>query len=352
MKRRHNRKITSKLGLLFIIIILSFTTISASYAHWSDELDINAEMTTIEYGSISGYVWLDDGDGVRESCEVIGIKDYTVTLVDTFLNKQIDTTTDDNGFYDFTGLLPVTYTVQITVVSPYTATTPTSYTITLTVGEHSTNNFGLQDTTMMGWWKFDEGTGTTATDSSTNGNHGTITGASWTNDGKVCKALDFDGSDDYVDCGSDTSLDITDTITVAAWVKLNNGGSDIWYDTVRRQTGYEISIQRGSSGIIEIALNDGSWHWYDSVSTINLDGTWYHIAFTWEKSTGKVRIYINGNLDVERNGITNSLQSTGKLWIGGAGTAWSTYGIIDEVKIYNRALTADEIFHIYNAEDT
>jgi len=214
------------------------------------------------------------------------------------------------------------------------------------------DNYGINY--LLGYWRFEETTPWTGSpdeviDSSSFDNHGTAkNGAIQYNPGKVGQCAKFDVDDDYIDCGDDASLDITDAVTAAAWVKLNTGGSDIWYDIVRRQTGYEISVKQ-STGMIEIALNDGSWHWYDSVSTINLDGdTWYHIAFTWEKSTGKLRIYINGNLDIEHNVITNSLQSTGKLWIGGAGTAWSTYGLIDEVMIWGGALTASEIEDLYN----
>jgi len=204
------------------------------------------------------------------------------------------------------------------------------------------------------WLPFDENSDCTANDLSQYNNDGTLKPDCPTNSpvwtaGNFGNALSFDGNDDYVEVPSSTSLDITDAITMEAWVKLNSGGSDTWYDIIRRSTGYEISVSR-DSGIIEIALNDGSWHWYDSVHSINRDGsTWYHIAVTWEKVTGKVKIYINGILDAELDGITNPLLPSGNFWVGGATTAWSAYGIIDNPRIWNIALTQSQIQGIYSS---
>jgi len=196
------------------------------------------------------------------------------------------------------------------------------------------------------WLPLDEDSGCFAYDLSQYNNDGSLKPDCPTNS-PIWGSLIFDGIDDYVEVPSSLSLDITDAITMEVWVKLNPGGSDTWYDIVRRSTGYEISVSR-DTGIIEVALNDGSWHWYDSLSSINLDGsTWYHIAVTWEKTNGKVKIYINGNLDRELNGITTTLQPSGSLWIGGASTAWSTYGNIDNPRIWKIVLTPEQIHSIY-----
>jgi len=201
---------------------------------------------------------------------------------------------------------------------------------------------------IVGWWKFDEGSGSNVQDSSQYGNNGIINGTAWSSSCKKGNCLIFDGNDDYIEFPESSSLNVTNAITMEAWVKLTSGGSDSWYDIIRRKYGYEMSIQNSNQGIIEIALNDGSWHWYDSISKINLDGnTWYYIATTWNKTTGKVRIYINGNLDVELNAITTPLQPSGVFWIGGAGTAWSTLGTIDGVRIWNVSLSSDDIQRIY-----
>ena len=79
------------------------------------------------------------------------------------------------------------------------------------------------DTGLVSYWQFHESSsgsadGQTTYDEISNSNDGTIHGATWTT-GKYGAALEFDGVDDYVDCGNDDSLDITDTITIEAWVK-------------------------------------------------------------------------------------------------------------------------------------
>ena len=80
---------------------------------------------------------------------------------------------------------------------------------------------------LVGWWKFDETEGSNAGDSSTNNNISRLVGnPQWQpSAGKVGGALEFDGFDDYVDCGNDSSLDIAEQITVATWVKMNDAGN-------------------------------------------------------------------------------------------------------------------------------
>ena len=73
---------------------------------------------------------------------------------------------------------------------------------------------------LVGWWRFDEGTGNTAKDSSQYGNDGTIYGTpTWVN-GKYGKALSFDGANNYVNCGNSSSLDLTSALTVSCWISV------------------------------------------------------------------------------------------------------------------------------------
>ena len=81
-------------------------------------------------------------------------------------------------------------------------------------------------TSHVGWWKLDDGSGITAADSTSYGNHGTLfNGPVWVS-GYDGGALQFDGVDDYVDCGNDASLSIGGSVTVAGWIKLNQTGLD------------------------------------------------------------------------------------------------------------------------------
>ena len=78
---------------------------------------------------------------------------------------------------------------------------------------------------LVGYWKFDEGSGTTAVDSSGQGNDGTLKGAPEWAVGQLGDALDFDGSSDYVEVPHNPSLSITEAITIAAWSYMSTGAS-------------------------------------------------------------------------------------------------------------------------------
>ena len=167
-------------------------------------------------------------------------------------------------------------------------------------------------------------------------------------DGKLGKALEFDGINDYVNCGNDPSLHITDAITIEAWVKLNElgggtAGTDKWI------------AGRGQADITHLRIGNGNlvFGWGDSVTGDALSGgsitinNWYHVVGTIEGYDAK--IYVNG---VEVNSKTSTKQAN---YTGAAGWRisryWSTYGYfngtIDEVGIYSRALTEDEIYQHY-----
>lgn len=199
-------------------------------------------------------------------------------------------------------------------------------------------------------WSFDEGSGTTAGDSGAlPANNGTVYGATWV-DGKFGKALYFDGiytgsqtGGDYVFVPGESSLHITDQLTVEAWIKPT-GIPDRWYgDSVRLGLGYELCLR--GDGKLEIALRRaGAWGWWDSLSAISIPASvFYHVAFTFNKDGGanNLKIYINGVLDGQYTIGTAPLQSSGDLWIGP--WFWPFEGVIDEVRIWNQALTAAQL---------
>jgi len=192
----------------------------------------------------------------------------------------------------------------------------------------------------VSYWRFDEGSGTTANDeNTTNANDGTINGATWTN-GKFGKALSFDGENDYVDCGNDSSLDITDAITIEAWVKADeNLGRDIlnkeYYIYALRQNKFYLTVN-GSTISLDYT---GQW-----------DGNWHHIVATFDGTTRKV--FIDGSEDVSNSDYSGTIDTTTKnLKIGYKPADWTYFlGLIDEVRIYNRALTPEEINQTMNNE--
>ncbi|KYK27216.1 hypothetical protein AYK26_04095 [Euryarchaeota archaeon SM23-78] len=191
-------------------------------------------------------------------------------------------------------------------------------------------------------YHFDEGSGTMASDSSGNGNDGTINGATWTSNSILGNALEFDGANDYVDCGNNDLLNV-DYVTVSMWFKANsfqdNAGLIAKGDNNNRQ--YWIWTYQNS---LSTEIDEGGFTNY--LYSLQA-GTWYHLAITYDGSN--IITYINGTE------VNNIAQNTGviltdddPLLIGNIPGFQYFNGIIDEVRIYNRALTPEEILELYN----
>ena len=206
------------------------------------------------------------------------------------------------------------------------------------------NNLGL-----VGYWSFNEGTSTVALDYSGNKNKGTlVNGPTWVN-GKQGKALNFDGGNDYVDAKSPASLNLT-TFTLSVWW---NGASHVMWggpvsNRIAGQNGFQfVDDQNGLSlfrphlviwnGISETAQ-------YKGATTYNVPfNSWKHFVWTYDGSTA--RLFVNGVKEtVTTSGISN--YPINGIWIGRSYAYVG--GLIDEVRIYNRALSAGEIQTLYN----
>jgi len=211
---------------------------------------------------------------------------------------------------------------------------------------------------LVALWHLNEGGGSTVSDSSGNGNTGTlINGTTWV-DGKFGKALSFDGVNDYVEVANSASLDLTgNEITMEAWVYGSFPTNYKRYVVINKYKrsvgGYGLIIYRHSSpsGNARAYLNTDTGRSEGFCIGVVSQNNWTHIAFTWNSPNGS--LYINGvkKSDCELNGSIASY-SDRALWIGKRGGASSAdvyfNGIIDEVAIYNRALSASEIKNHYD----
>jgi len=188
---------------------------------------------------------------------------------------------------------------------------------------------------------FDEGTGALTTDSSGNGNIGTIVSGSWTT-GKYLNALSFDGTTSWVDAGSHTTIDDVSPQTITMWVNPNT------------LTGYLISKRDVCTGAWRLGSRPGWFKVFTGTDphtqTSNTlpTNTWTHLALTWDGTTSPARIYLNGIESGYSTFTTGSgtLQSDASctLRIGSReGTSAFFNGLIDEVRMYNRVLSLSEI---------
>jgi hypothetical protein len=177
-------------------------------------------------------------------------------------------------------------------------------------------------------------------------------------------SMNFDAaSSEYINAGNSTELQITGDITVSAWFKTSNSGSAL--TIAGRGAHYSSSLSswalfRRSNNGLAVQLRVGNAFIYAlSSSTTYNDGNWHHVCFTRETSSGDLKLYIDGSLSVTTTGVTGVMQNeTKETWIGGSTDSYYFDGNIDEVAIWNTALTdgtggtVNQIAEIYNATST
>ena len=215
----------------------------------------------------------------------------------------------------------------------------TSAGVTVTVSNTWTAPSGL-----VAAYTFAEGTGTTTADASGNSNAGTLAGGTaWSAAGRFGKALSFDGVNDLVSVPDAASLDLTTGMTIEAWVNPSalSGWRTVALKAIPAGLAYALYAHDGAprpAGTVNTGGADQS-----AIGTAALPlNTWTHLAVTF--GAGTLRLYVNG-VQVGTQVVSGSLvTSANPLTIGGNGV-WSEWfaGLIDEVRIYNRALTQAEI---------
>jgi len=209
-------------------------------------------------------------------------------------------------------------------------------------------------------WKFDEGAGTTTVDA-IGSNNGDLTGhaPTWMTEASCVsgKCLQLNGTT-YVDCGSDNSLNITDQITVSVWVNIDSYGSGSARTAISKWS----SVAGGRQYMLSVYPDKANFYIRrsDDGATISLAGnaviqlnSWYNITGVFNGSAQTMVIYVNGTKDnTLSSGVPAAMASTAsKLIIGGynSGSSERFSGLIDEVRIYNAALTASVIRDQYVA---
>ncbi len=210
---------------------------------------------------------------------------------------------------------------------------------------------------LVSWWPFDETGGTNAEDL-IGSNHGSIFGATSV-PGKVSTALNFDGSNDYVAVSDNPSLDITNAITIDAWIKPARftGEQTI---VCKQPSGW---ADANHAGNYEFGLVNAKISFKSQFAPYNrttghaanmpdlLAGEWYFVAVTADAASRLVKFYVNGNLVDSAILPYSIMQYTNDepLRIGRRKDGLFFNGIIDEVEVFNRILADEEIQAIFNA---
>ncbi len=216
-------------------------------------------------------------------------------------------------------------------------------------------DIAVTDPSLLAWWTLDEGTGGNVLDWSGHGHHGTLAGDTTWVDGYDLTAVQFDGRGDSVDFGTPADLYQPSTYTYTAWFKP---GKDI-----RQNSGPQYLLCIGSRTDLVFGVEDGvgvdgdlSLHYYDTEPGFHAIGVgktswaadeWHMVAGT-KDATGH-KIYLDGELkNSDFNTNDDNLATTRIISLGAR--AWTGHqyfnGAIDDVRIYNKALTEDEILQV------
>lgn len=189
-----------------------------------------------------------------------------------------------------------------------------------------------------------EGTGTVANDHSKEGNDGDIIGATWVAGKILGKALLFDGTDDYVQTPDAANLRVTSEASIEAWIKLTNKDKfqmvfNKWYDGSNRSYYFRVN----DTNVLRLTVSlDGTTEDGASGATALVTGRWYHVVGIFDGTD--IRVFLDGVQD----GITNypgSIKVNNQVVnVGINHAAGEDFdGIIDEVRLFNRVLSAEEV---------
>lgn len=256
----------------------------------------------------------------------------------------------------FGGVTPsTTYTVKVYWNSGTKTYSVVPQNATTTIGSTTISQMVTltePDMSPVAQYKFDATSGQTVSDSSGKGNNGTLGSSSSvqsTDPTRICGitngGLSFDGTDDYVAVPDAASLKITAAISITAWISGTSWGSAADVDTIARKgdadpKDYALAVKNGK---LNLFLTDDDSDTGHPGNTTLQTNRWYHVAATWDGTD--VRIYVNGVPDnTLPDTFTSPLTTSNQaLYIGGRTTADRFHGLLDDVRVYNFALTADNI---------
>ncbi|AAM05967.1 predicted protein [Methanosarcina acetivorans C2A] len=202
---------------------------------------------------------------------------------------------------------------------------------------------------LVGWWRFDEDSGTLVQDYSGNGNDGTASGMSFI-EGKYNNAGSFDGVNDVVQITDSTTTVFTNNVTVLATIQRGNTGAFSTIIGKADELKY-FRIESNNNLMVQLTFSDDSTtgELEDSALVI-ADMDKHFVGYTFSSDTGEVRFYVDGLLKKTYFGFTGKQikDSISSISIGATGVSSTPFnGTIDNVMIYNKTLSDNEIKQIY-----
>jgi len=191
-------------------------------------------------------------------------------------------------------------------------------------------------------------------DWSGNGNNGTVNGVEYNSSGgKFYGAYEFNGSDNKITIGDSNNLDLVSEGSIEFWMKVRNVAGSKDRVIMKGNSwggGFPYSIYLGSGVRVYVWLENSDT---EVMSSVDLNyNEWYHIVATWNSSD--TRLYINGSLDNSGGAPVSMFSNDQDLEIGGKTIDWGSEGpfngTLDDLALYNRALTPSEVSEHYNSD--
>ncbi len=283
-----------------------------------------------------------------------GISPYSIHSAETSAAQQPSDNNNGNTQTTITALLlsPASAQPPVTVdpwLNGFPYRKPLSIsgsTSALTDYQVNVTPYIYNETGLVGSWHFNEANATApAYDSSGQGNTGTLWGrANRTTDGKFGNAMKFDGTDDYVEVSNSGPISPTEAITVEYWVYPQLFTGSKYQEAVRKSSDYLTGIDPSNRLFFTVNNFAGG----QAVYTVPALYQWYHVVGTYDRVNQK--LYVNGILRDSSAYTAAIQQSVTTLRVGTNPDNTENFnGTIDEVRIYNRTLSASEIQQHYQA---
>jgi chitodextrinase len=194
---------------------------------------------------------------------------------------------------------------------------------------------------LVGYWALDDGSGTTAVDSSGNGNNATLVNSPTWTAGQVNGALQFNGSNSYASVPANGGLNVSGQFSITMWVKdLSNNQS---LEQIFGRDDYSGRLLFGGWGEIKAEFGDE----FDTPLYVLPTGSWHHVAYV-AGSSGET-LYVDGAVVASDTFTGATFVNSNPIFMGDSiSNAYPFNGSLDEVRVYNRALSASEVLAVMN----
>ena len=207
---------------------------------------------------------------------------------------------------------------------------------------------------LVGYWLMNEGSGSKVYDISGKNNHGTLTNmavnsqsSGWSGS-KFGGGLSFDGTNDQVGCGSDDSLDVTDSFTAGLWIKMNQTAiSRSFFTKGTTSNIVHYGLSTGAANTVLRFRYGTDLHLDSTVAHGYSVGEWHYICVTVDTHTNVLKFYSDGDQLGNDVSFTGSLVANNEALIIGGGADGEFNGVVDVLNIYNRILFPFEIKQLY-----